>query len=84
MTTQPAIAVSCGSCTKPVLEADLSMCPVCDATFCGACSECDCDRIAEVVQDLTTIAGRTGTHGELLSHLRVTLAGLRKLEVAAY
>ena len=74
---------ACGSCSKQVHESDLSSCPVCDATFCGACSQYTCDRIKEVFEDLTAVVNRTGTHGELLAHLRVSLAGLRKLEVAA-
>jgi hypothetical protein len=77
-----AIAVRCGSCNSSVPEADLSTCPTCDAKFCGDCSQCDCDRIREVFEDLNGVANRTGTHSELLAHLRVTLVGLRKMETA--
>jgi hypothetical protein len=81
MTTQPAIvAVRCGSCNSSVPEADLSTCAVCDSGFCGACSQCTCDHIKEIFEDLTAVVNRTGAHGQLLAHLRVSLAGLRKAE----
>jgi len=79
MTTQPA----CGSCGQGVSEGDLSECTTCAAKFCGQCSLCDCDRIRELMEDLTALANATGRHRDLLAALRVVYKGLKPVAVAA-
>ena len=58
--------VKCDSCGERRPEADLSECTTCAAKFCGSCSQCDCDRLAEMTQDLLALANSTGQHRELL------------------
>jgi hypothetical protein len=62
MTISAQTKAVCGSCNKSVPELDLSTCGVCDAKFCGSCSQCDCDRIKEVFEDLTAVANRSAMH----------------------
>jgi hypothetical protein len=75
--------VKCGSCLEKRPEGDLSECTVCDAKFCGACSQCDCDRIGQLTQELTALANNTGQHRELLASLRVVYNGLKPALAAA-
>jgi hypothetical protein len=83
MTTQTPVPdetkVKCGSCGENT-KGRFCTCPTCDSVCCTKCTQCDCDRIRETMEDLNAVVNRTNGHAALLASLRVTLAGLRKIE----